>query len=244
MTLTEIVLIAALALQVPTRAEEARSVAELAVVGPACDVAGYAPKSGTIEGVQQAFIARWEALGSTPGDAAGVLDDAVRTQVARMEAVVMARSDSNPSEQNRREGMIFRDFVLSACLRSSQAFPEAFDPSENAGRIFYGWMGLWLDYPLIEEAEFYLMARGSCAGFTEPYDARAAADVIASALPGQPASAVADVRQKLVSSYRDGQNTRPRLDRVQCSRLMPTADLAFRKAWREHAGAAGLRIPL
>lgn len=243
MSLSALILTTVLAAQTPTRAEDAQAVAELIAIGPECDAAGYRPRPDVIDGARQQFVQRWESAGSNPDDAVGLLDDATKTQTARMEAIAPERSNNNPSEQNRREGMLFRDFVLSSCLRSSQRFPEAFEPSEEAGRSFYGWMGVWLDYPLAEEAAFYLTARGHCSGFTEPFDARAVADRIVAVLPRQPDAVTADVRQELVRSYGDGLAARPRLDRTQCGRLMPRAAAAFRAAWDHHDGAKGQPLP-
>lgn len=234
-------LLAALALQTATPAFEnasrAEEIARLATAVGACDQVGYAPLEAEAMMIAETFDEDLREQGLSAQQVAGLTEDA-----RIVEGNQLARALDLPSglenAETRRIGKEARAFVLARCHQAKSRFPTAFGQSAFEGQIFLGHIGLWLDYPLIEETEFYLTARGACSSFLPPFDAHVAAQRLSRPFINEPLPAVSALEEHYRTAYRDGLGMGRDFDATQCRRLMNSADAALTRAWAGHFSEA------
>lgn len=227
----------------PSHADRAQDLIRLQSAVSFCHHVGYAPAEGAGEVAEAAFKADLKAAGLSDARVASLTEDARRVEDNRL-----ARALDLPSglenDETRRIGKDYRAFVLARCAEAKASFPNAFTDSANEGRFFGGHIGLWLDYPLIEEVEFYLTSRGACATFQPAFDARGGAELLARPFSHEPAEAVGELVNHYVAAYRQGLDMGSEFEASQCTRLMRTAESALRLAWRRHFAGAPPYEPL
>ncbi len=230
-------LLAALALQTATPAFEnasrAEEIARLATAVGACDRVGYSPLESEATAIAESFEADLRAQGLSPQQVSGLAQDA-RTIEGNQLARALDFPSSLDNGETRRIAKEARAFVLDRCRQAKIRFPSAFAESPIEGQIFLGHLGLWLDYPLIEETEFYLTARGACSSFLPPFDAQVAAERLSRPFANEATPALSALREKYRTAYRDGLGMGRDFDAVQCGRLMNSADAALTQAWSIH----------
>jgi hypothetical protein len=230
-------LLAALALQTATpvfeNASRAEEIARLATAMGACDRVGYAPLEAEAVLIAEAFNDDLREQGLSPQQVAGLTEDA-----RIVEGNQLARALDLPTgienAETRRIGKEARAFVLARCQQAKSQFPTAFGQSQFEGQVFLGHIGLWLDYPLVEETEFYLTARGACSSFLPPFDAQVAARRLGLPFIDEPLPAVSALEEHYRTAYRDGLGMGRDFDATQCRRLMNSADAALTRAWSRH----------
>ncbi|RZJ46502.1 MAG: hypothetical protein EON87_04445 [Brevundimonas sp.] len=217
-----------------SHAEQARSLARLASAVGSCEAAGYVIVPLAAQQARQAFDARLRAEGVEPsriGDLAADADRVEGNQVARALNTVRRGASAEESRETARE---VRAFLYQRCAEAKQLFPAAFAESADEQRVFLGWIGLWLDYPLVEEADFYLYARGSCSEFLPAYDSGAAIDRLVRPFSEEPVSSTDSLRSWFRDAYRNGMGAAGEFDATQCRRLVNRADVALTAAWSAH----------
>lgn len=227
-------LLAAIALQTATPAFEnaarAEEIARLATAVGACDRVGYLPLEDEATAIAESFDVRLAEQGLSPQQISALNQDA-RTVEGNQLARALEVPLGSEGEEMRRIGREARAFVLARCQQAKSRFPSAFGESAFEGQIFLGHLGLWFDYPLVEETEFYLTARGACSSFLPPFDAQVAAERLSRPFTHEAAPAVTALKEQYRTAYRDGLGMGRDFDAAQCRRLMNTANAALTRAW-------------
>lgn len=226
-----------------THAERAQELVQLQSAVSFCDRVGYAPIEGSGEVAESAFRAALGADGVPNARATALIEDARRVEGNRL-ARALDLPEGVANEETRRIGKESRAFVISRCSEAKSSSPSSFADSDNEGRVFGGYIGLWLDHPLVEEVEFYLTSRGACATFQKAFDAHDAAEKLARPFRDEPAEAFTDLVAHYITAYREGLEMGLEFDSSQCARLMPKAEAALRLAWREHFSGSPPYDPL
>lgn len=212
---------------------EARNAARAAVAAGACPRLGYVASPQAQEIVVGRYLAQLRTVGVEDARAARLLSDAVAVESASLDAL-SEQLDGASGEVNREVAASMRAYLTALCGEVKERFPGVFEHSASEGREFSGHLGLWLDFPIVEEASFYLLARGNCANNLPAFDIEAVADQLSAPFAEEPSQVVAALREAYVEEYRRGLAVRPRLDPTQCRRLMVSANEAISTAWSNH----------
>lgn len=200
-----------------------------------CDRAGYRVVDGAAQTARAAYVSELSAAGLSAQRISGLEQDAERIEGRRLE-MAFDFPDGLDNDQLRAVVQEKRAYVLAACQAAKQSNPEAFEESPDEGRFFMGHMGMWASFPLVEELQYYALARGYCAVFRPPFDPVGASEKFSRAFADQPEESLSAFRAEVVSRYREGLNDPDTLDQTQCSRLMPRAERDLATAWSAHFG--------
>lgn len=221
----------------PRPAQRMEDLVRLQTALTICDRAGYAPIEGAGRAIEAEITDDLHSEGYSDQRIAELKSDAERVEGGQLRRATAMPQGTDDAE-TRRLGKEFRATVYQRCAQAKGAFPQAFAPSEDEGRVFFREMGLWLDHPHIEDVAFYLQARGTCSSFQPAFDARGAAEKLVRPFAGEPQSAVASLENFYVSAYRNGLDDASEFNATQCSRLMRSADRALAEGWAAHFSTA------
>lgn len=212
----------------------------LAKTASGCETVGYTADVSAGEAAMRSLIRAGVVSGIDADFTMSAWRDALDRFKANLDAI--GGTDGMSEEENRDSAAAVRALLNRRCSEAAAAYPAVLQPGPEAGRVFGGWTGVWLDYPLVGEAAYYLSSRATCRAFTPTVTAGELVDHWMPAFASVPASARGSVREYLLESYQPAADIPISGDR--CARIMARATEALTTSWSAHFDGSPPTQPL
>lgn len=216
----------------PPYIEVMAEVEMLAATAGGCQEVGYAVSVPAGEAELRDLTRRSVIAGVNASWVGEAFQSAIQRQAADMDAMMPPLGADE--DENRRAMSQTRELLNSRCADAAARYPAIVSPGPDVGRVFMGWMGPWLDYPLVGEASYYLGSRATCREYLVSADPEALVTHWSPAFADLPQATRSSLRTYLVDAHEPIPG--PAMTADQCTRIMAGATTALTSAWSNHFG--------